>query len=56
MWLLTSIPLKTVRVGHAADLTTREGNRGDIQAAVDRFGRLDVANAGGPGGTGVGVP
>ena len=34
--------------GPAADLTTREGNRGAIEAAVDRFGRLDVivANAG----------
>lgn len=34
--------------GYAADLTTREGNRGAIEAAVDRFGRLDVivANAG----------
>jgi len=33
---------------HAADLTTREGNRGAIDAALERFGRLDgiVANAG----------
>jgi 3-hydroxybutyrate dehydrogenase len=33
---------------HAADLTTREGNRGAIEEAVARFGRLDVivANAG----------
>jgi 3-hydroxybutyrate dehydrogenase len=32
----------------AADLTTREGNRAAVHAAVDRFGRLDVvvANAG----------
>jgi 3-hydroxybutyrate dehydrogenase len=32
----------------AADLTTREGNRAAIDAAVERFGRLDavVANAG----------
>jgi 3-hydroxybutyrate dehydrogenase len=32
----------------AADLTTREGNRAAVAAAVDRFGRLDavVANAG----------
>jgi 3-hydroxybutyrate dehydrogenase len=32
----------------AADLTTREGNRGAVDAALDRFGRLDVvvANAG----------
>ena len=31
-----------------ADLTTREGNRAVIDAAVERFGRLDavVANAG----------
>jgi 3-hydroxybutyrate dehydrogenase len=31
-----------------ADLTTREGNRGAVEAAVERFGRLDVvvANAG----------
>jgi 3-hydroxybutyrate dehydrogenase len=32
----------------AADLTTREGNRGAVDAALGRFGRLDVvvANAG----------
>jgi len=32
----------------AADLTTREGNRGAVEAAVGRFGRLDaiVPNAG----------
>jgi 3-hydroxybutyrate dehydrogenase len=32
----------------AADLTTREGNKAAIEAAVERFGRLDavVANAG----------
>jgi 3-hydroxybutyrate dehydrogenase len=32
----------------AADLTTREGNRAAVEAAVERFGRLDavVANAG----------
>ncbi len=32
----------------AADLTTREGNRAVVDAALDRFGRLDavVANAG----------
>jgi 3-hydroxybutyrate dehydrogenase len=32
----------------AADLTTREGNRGAVDAAVERFGRLDaiVPNAG----------
>jgi 3-hydroxybutyrate dehydrogenase len=33
---------------HTADLTTREGNAGAVQAALDAFGRLDlvVANAG----------
>ncbi len=32
----------------AADLTTREGNRGAVDAALERFGRLDgvIANAG----------
>ena len=35
-------------VGYAADLTTREGNRGAVHEALERFGRLDVivANAG----------
>src|SRR3954465_13890116 len=35
-------------VAHAADLTTREGNRAAVDAAVERFGRLDaiVPNAG----------
>src|SRR5215212_2202466 len=35
-------------VPHAADLTTREGNRGAVEAALERFGRLDaiVPNAG----------
>ena len=35
-------------VPHAADLATREGNRGAVEAALERFGRLDavVANAG----------
>jgi 3-hydroxybutyrate dehydrogenase len=34
--------------GFQADLTTREGNRAAVEAALDRFGRLDaiVANAG----------
>jgi 3-hydroxybutyrate dehydrogenase len=27
---------------HAADLTTREGNRGAVDAALEAFGRLDV--------------
>jgi 3-hydroxybutyrate dehydrogenase len=33
---------------YAADLTTRDGNRGAVEAALDRFGRLDamIANAG----------
>jgi 3-hydroxybutyrate dehydrogenase len=33
---------------HVADLTTREGNRGAVEAALERYGRLDaiVANAG----------
>jgi 3-hydroxybutyrate dehydrogenase len=35
-------------VPHAADLTTREGNRSAVDAAVEQFGRLDaiVPNAG----------
>ena len=35
-------------VGFAADLTTREGNKNAVDAALDQFGRLDmiVANAG----------
>jgi 3-hydroxybutyrate dehydrogenase len=35
-------------VPHAADLTTREGNRGAVDAAVKEFGRLDavIPNAG----------
>jgi 3-hydroxybutyrate dehydrogenase len=35
-------------VGFQADLTTREGNRDAVTAAVERFGRLDavIANAG----------
>ena len=35
-------------VPYAADLATREGNRGAVDAALERFGRLDavVANAG----------
>ena len=34
--------------GFEADLTTREGNRGAVETAIDRFGGLDVvvANAG----------
>src|SRR5215204_1046022 len=35
-------------VDHAVDLTTREGNRDSVAAAVERFGRLDavIPNAG----------
>jgi 3-hydroxybutyrate dehydrogenase len=35
-------------VPHTADLATREGNRGAVETALERFGRLDavVANAG----------
>jgi 3-hydroxybutyrate dehydrogenase len=35
-------------VPYAADLTTREGNQGAVEAAIERFGRLDaiVPNAG----------
>jgi 3-hydroxybutyrate dehydrogenase len=35
-------------VGYAADLTTRDGNRGAVDAAVERFGRIDavIPNAG----------
>jgi 3-hydroxybutyrate dehydrogenase len=35
-------------VAHAADLTTREGNRSSVDAALERFGRIDavVPNAG----------
>ena len=35
-------------VGFAADLTTREGNKNAVEAALDQFGRLDmiIANAG----------
>ena len=35
-------------VPHAADLTTREGNRSAVEAAIEHFGRLDaiVPNAG----------
>ena len=37
-----------IRGGFEADLTTREGNRAAVHAALERFGRLDaiVANAG----------
>ncbi len=47
-----SVDLKAAEGGpgepFAADLTTREGNRAAVQAALERFGRLDavIANAG----------
>jgi 3-hydroxybutyrate dehydrogenase len=47
-----SVDLRTDAEGpghaHEADLLTREGNRGAVEAALERFGRLDavVANAG----------
>ena len=44
-WLVLPVDL---REGFEADLTTREGNRAAVDAALERFGRLDaiVANAG----------
>jgi 3-hydroxybutyrate dehydrogenase len=44
-WRVLGVDL---REGFEADLTTREGNRGAVDAALERFGRLDaiVANAG----------
>jgi 3-hydroxybutyrate dehydrogenase len=42
------VDLKPPGDGLAADLTTREGNRAAVDAALERFGRIDavVANAG----------
>jgi 3-hydroxybutyrate dehydrogenase len=42
------VPSSRKAVPYAADLTTREGNAGAVQAALEAFGRLDVvvANAG----------
>jgi 3-hydroxybutyrate dehydrogenase len=51
-WSVLAVDLEPAQDGpgdpHAADLTTREGNRGAIDAALERFGRLDavIANAG----------
>jgi 3-hydroxybutyrate dehydrogenase len=51
-WSVLAVDLEPAEDGpgdpHAADLTTREGNRGAIVAALERFGRLDavIANAG----------
>ena len=43
-----AVDVQPVEGGFAADLTTRDGNRAAVDAAVERFGRLDavVANAG----------
>jgi 3-hydroxybutyrate dehydrogenase len=51
-WGVLAVDLKPADDGpgvpHAADLTTREGNRGAVDAALKEFGRLDavVPNAG----------
>lgn len=47
-WLVLRVDLDPRPGGLAADLTTRAGNRAAVDAALDRFGRLDaiVANAG----------
>lgn len=49
-WDVLAVDLRPEGPGvqHTADLTTREGNLGSVQAALHRFGRLDavVANAG----------
>ena len=51
-WAVLAVDLKPADDGpgvpHAADLTTREGNRGAVDAAVEEFGRLDavIPNAG----------
>jgi 3-hydroxybutyrate dehydrogenase len=51
-WSILAVDLERAEDGpgepHVADLTTREGNRTAIDAALERFGRLDavIANAG----------
>ena len=51
-WDVLAVDLRPDPAGpgrpYAADLTTREGNRGAVDAALEAFGRLDavVANAG----------
>lgn len=51
-WRVLAVDLDPARDGpgepFAADLATREGNRAAVEAALERFGRLDavVANAG----------
>jgi 3-hydroxybutyrate dehydrogenase len=41
-WDVLSTDLDMGGEGHDADLTSREGNRGAVDAALDRFGRLDA--------------
>jgi 3-hydroxybutyrate dehydrogenase len=41
-WDVLGVDLEAGDDGVAADLTTREGNRGAVDAAVERFGRLDA--------------
>jgi 3-hydroxybutyrate dehydrogenase len=47
-WAVVGVDVKPDRDGVAADLTTREGNRSAVDAALERHGRLDalVPNAG----------
>jgi 3-hydroxybutyrate dehydrogenase len=51
-WRVLAVDLEPAEDGpgvpHAADLTTREGNRGAVDAALKEFGRLDavIPNAG----------
>ena len=51
-WGVLAVDLKPADDGpgvpHAADLTTRDGNRGAVDAALEEFGRLDavIPNAG----------
>jgi 3-hydroxybutyrate dehydrogenase len=51
-WRVLAVDLEPAEDGpgepHAADLTTREGNRGAVDAAVEAFGRIDavIPNAG----------
>lgn len=41
-WDVLGVDLEAGDAGFAADLTTREGNRGAVDGAVERFGRLDA--------------
>jgi 3-hydroxybutyrate dehydrogenase len=47
-WDVLGVDLRADGDGFSADLTTREGNRDAVAAAVERFGRLDavIPNAG----------